>query len=342
MRSIVGGPELCEPNVCLGRVAYAKQYIPRNDQVGPSAPDATDAVRLSCPDRRVGLSAEKSKSHRHSPVLPAWRASSADPVKPYLTGQWPKDINSYHHYQSGGVFMCDKSTQTIDDWESVVEKKKTKGHRRSASFGHGDLSKEVIKQRLQKTKEGSRHSESGKQRLSPVPGIHSALSLTAPPTVFAQTKSLIIPATNHIPRQNMNRFQRNSVEGLNVCQGSSCSQQTTLMCSDLLSSRVVESHLGWLHKGQGQWISVTTRPLSLRSYSNGRAKGAGCNNRSPAPRERLPGLVAGPELRMPVGQTSNDRTRSPVRPQGPDIPLFLDNYMSVWDTPGGCHWFTGC
>nr|KAG5709423.1 hypothetical protein BaRGS_029272 [Batillaria attramentaria] len=60
--------------------------------------------------------------------------SSADPVKPYLTGQWPKDINSYHHYQS----------------------------------------------------------------------------------VFAQTKSLIIPATNHIPRQNMNRFQRNSVEGLNV------------------------------------------------------------------------------------------------------------------------------
>lgn len=115
--------------------------------------------------------------------------------------------------------MCDKSTQTCvaDDLELVVkEQKRKKIHRRSASFGQGDLSKELIKQRLQKTKEGSRHIESGKQRLSPVPGNHSALSQTAPPAVFAQTKSLIIPTNSHIPRQNMNRFQRNSVEGLNV------------------------------------------------------------------------------------------------------------------------------
>ena len=33
--------------------------------------------------------------------------------------------------------------QTIDDWEQITEKKKCKGHRRSASFGQGDLSKEV-------------------------------------------------------------------------------------------------------------------------------------------------------------------------------------------------------
>ena len=33
--------------------------------------------------------------------------------------------------------------QTIDDWEQITEKKKSKGHRRSASFGQGDLSKEV-------------------------------------------------------------------------------------------------------------------------------------------------------------------------------------------------------
>jgi hypothetical protein len=76
---------------------------------------------------------------------------------------------------------------------------------------------QVIKQRLQKTKEGSRH-ESGKLRLSPVAGIHSSnLSLTAPPTVFAQAKPILISPSTHIPlRQNMNRFQRNSVEGLNV------------------------------------------------------------------------------------------------------------------------------
>ncbi|KAK7109432.1 glucocorticoid-induced transcript 1 protein-like [Littorina saxatilis] len=177
----------------------------------------------SSPERRSPGSPsqkDKSKSHRHSPVQylspSAWRASSADPLVPYLTGQWPKDINSYHHYHSGGVFMCDKSTQTIDDLEHIPEKKKSKGHRRSASFGQGDLSKEVIKQRLQKTKEGSRY-DSGKQRLSPVAGVHT-LSHTAPPTVFAALlKTIIIPTTSHIPtRQNMNRFQRNSVEGLNV------------------------------------------------------------------------------------------------------------------------------
>lgn len=185
----------------------------------------------SSPERRSPGSPsqkEKSKSHRHSPVQylssrSSWRASSADPAVPYLTGQWPKDINSYHHYHSGGVFMCDKSTQTVDDWEQVTEKKrsKVKGHRRSASFGQGDLSKEVIKQRLQKTKEGSRH-DWGRQRWSPVTGSHSVLSLTAPPTVFAQClKGIVIPSSSsplHIPaaRQNMNRFQRNSVEGLNV------------------------------------------------------------------------------------------------------------------------------
>ncbi|PVD30355.1 hypothetical protein C0Q70_09619 [Pomacea canaliculata] len=107
---------------------------------------------------------------------------------------------------------------TVEDSENTcsTEKKKAKSHRRSASFGHGDLSKELIKQRLQKTKEGSRNSEFSKQRLSPIPGNHLALSVTAPAAFFSQTKTLI-PPTAHIPRHsNMNRYQRNSVEGLNV------------------------------------------------------------------------------------------------------------------------------
>ncbi|KAL8570418.1 hypothetical protein ACOMHN_035836 [Nucella lapillus] len=188
-----------------------------------------------CQDKEAAGVLYKSKSHRHSPVQylsssstgrSGWRASSAETAVPYLTGQWPKDINSYHHYHSGGVFMCDKSTQTVDDWEQVTEKKrsKVKGHRRSASFGQGDLSKEVIKQRLQKTKEGSRQDWGRQQRWSPVTGSHSARFLTAPPTVFAHClKGIVIPSPSsshslHIPapRQNMNRFQRNSVEGLNV------------------------------------------------------------------------------------------------------------------------------
>ena len=77
---------------------------------------------------------------------------------------------------------------------------------------------QVIKQRLQKTKEGSRY-DSGKQRSSSVAGSHSALSLTAPPALLAaQVKAAT--ATLQIPVRNMNRFQRNSVEGLNVVRPS--------------------------------------------------------------------------------------------------------------------------
>ncbi|XP_005098252.1 protein FAM117B [Aplysia californica] len=159
---------------------------------------------------------EKGKNSKHSSGLGKWRPSSVDTVVPsYLTGQWPKDIiYNYHHYQSAGVFMCDKSTQTMDDWENKIEKKK-KGHKRSASFGQGDqLKLQFFKQHLQKSKEGSKQGDC-KQRSSPVPGNHSALSLTAPPALCSQTKTILISA-GHIPRQNVNRFQRNSVEGLNT------------------------------------------------------------------------------------------------------------------------------
>ncbi|CAL1538797.1 unnamed protein product [Lymnaea stagnalis] len=157
-----------------------------------------------------------NKSHKHSPVAGKWRASSVDTVVPsYLTGQWPKDINNYHHYQSDGVFMCDKSTQTVAELEGKPEKRK-KGHKRSASFGQGDqLKLQFIKQHLQKSKEGSKHTD-GKLRSSPIPGKHSALSLTAPPALCSQHTKAILISAGHIPRHNMNRFQRNSVEGLNM------------------------------------------------------------------------------------------------------------------------------
>ncbi|BFY97828.1 hypothetical protein BsWGS_00869 [Bradybaena similaris] len=156
---------------------------------------------------------EKSRGQKRSPVPGKLRASSVDTVVPsYLTGQWPKDINSFN--KSDGVFACDKSTQTVE-MEYKVEKKK-KGHRRSASFGQGDQMKlQFIKQHLQKSKEGSKYGD-GKQRSSPVPGNHSALSMTAPPALcLQQTKSIHLSA-RHSPRQNMNRYQRNSVEGLNT------------------------------------------------------------------------------------------------------------------------------
>jgi len=159
---------------------------------------------------------KEKKSSKHS--LGKWRPNSADTVVPsYLTGQWPKDIvHNYHHYQTSGVFMCDKSTQTLDGLEKKLEKKR-KGHRRSASFGQGDqLKLQYIKQHLQKSKEGSKYCDT-KQRSSPVQGNHSALSLTAPPALMSQQTKTILISAGHVPRgQNMNRYQRNSVEGLNT------------------------------------------------------------------------------------------------------------------------------
>lgn len=74
---------------------------------------------------------------------------------------------------------------------------------------------QFIKQHLQKSKEGSKYGD-GKQRSSPVPGNHSALSMTAPPALCLQQTKTIHLSARHSPRQNMNRYQRNSVEGLNT------------------------------------------------------------------------------------------------------------------------------
>ncbi|KAK6166615.1 hypothetical protein SNE40_023266 [Patella caerulea] len=188
-------------------------------------PRKSPDIRAS-PERRSPCSPsykEKSKS-RQSPIHNLKRTNSLDTLGPYLTGQWPKEscINMLHHYQTTGVFMLDKSTQTPEEWDLTqsIDLQKIKGHKRSASFGQGDqFKKEFIKQQLQqlRKKEINKNTESAKQhRQSPVQGNHSALSLTAPPTVFAQSKAIHIPAS-HIPvKTPMSRYQRNSVEGLNI------------------------------------------------------------------------------------------------------------------------------
>lgn len=102
---------------------------------------------------------------------------------------------------------------TSEDWDvttnSSGEKRTKKGHRRSASLGQQDQL-QLIRQRLQKTKEGSKQTEFSKPRQSPVPANHSAL----PPaqSTFTQPKSI----PHSIPKPSMPRYQRNSVEGLNT------------------------------------------------------------------------------------------------------------------------------
>lgn len=136
------------------------------------------------------------------------RTGSLDTIAgQYITGQWPR-------FQSTtSSFVADKWTQTPEEWDDQGNDKKKKGHKRSASLGNGDQLKELqlIKQRLQRSKEGNRQSTSINQRQSPIHGNHAAL--TNPPTATTITKPLAIPVSN-IPKSGVPRI-RGSVEGLN-------------------------------------------------------------------------------------------------------------------------------
>lgn len=194
-----------------------------------SSPTAGLILTRRSPDNR-------SSPERKSPCSPSFKVERPKPVKAspslrrtgsleaicgpaaYLKGQWPSGdlLSSTSH------FMVDKGTQTEVPEELEVQhrgqkssKKKRKGHRRSASFGHGDQLA-LIRQRLQRSKEGSKQqNELYKQ---PVPGNHLALSSTAPAVLqsFSRvSKPLGIPA-HVIPKTNISRMQRNSVEGLSM------------------------------------------------------------------------------------------------------------------------------
>lgn len=101
------------------------------------------------------------------------------------------------------------TTNNNNNNNSSGEKRPKKGHRRSASLGQQDQL-QLIRQRLQRTKEGNKQTESIKPRQSPVPAHHSALPTAQSP--FTQPKSI----AHNIPKPSMPRYQRNSVEGLNT------------------------------------------------------------------------------------------------------------------------------
>lgn len=181
--------------------------------------------RLS-PDRRSpgspAFKVERPKPIRSSPASSTLRRTgSLDTISGvglYLKGQWPADIGGLHHtQQTTGTHMVDKTTQTPADWPTEIsntkENKKKKKHRRSASFGHADkklntlnnINTGSIRQRLKNTTK----DHGNKQRQSPIPASHLALSSTAP-AVLLRSAAIGIPAHKMPPRH-----QRNSVEGLN-------------------------------------------------------------------------------------------------------------------------------
>lgn len=182
--------------------------------------------RLS-PDRRSpgspAFKVERPKPVRISPATSTLRRTgSLDTISGvgslYVKGQWPADIGGLHHtQQSSGPHMVDQTTQTPVDWQSEItntkENKKKKKHRRSASFTHADkklntlnsINTGSIRQRLKNTTK----DHGNKQRQSPIPASHLALSSTAP-AVLIRSAAIGIPAHKMPPR-----YQRNSVEGLN-------------------------------------------------------------------------------------------------------------------------------
>ncbi|XP_048754231.1 glucocorticoid-induced transcript 1 protein-like [Ostrea edulis] len=157
---------------------------------------------------------------------PLKRTGSLEAI--YLKGQWPSP-----EFFATATFKVDACTQTEEADVSrhsshkhdKKQKKKSKDHRRSRSFGPGDQLA-AIRQRLQK----SSKTDSHKARQSPVPASHDALSATAPAslqnfTAPASLQNLTVPIRTskplgipaHIPSpKNMSRYQRNSVEGLSM------------------------------------------------------------------------------------------------------------------------------
>lgn len=183
------------------------------------------------PDRRSpgspAFKVERPKAIRSSPATSTLRRTGSldtiSAVGSYVKGQWPVplDIGGPHHsQQTSGSHMVDQTTQTPKDWREEItntKEKKKKKHRRSASFGHADkklnvqtlnnINTGVIRQRLKNTTK----DHGNKQRQSPVPGNHMALSSTAP-AVLIRSAAIGIPLHNlKIPP----KIQRNSVEGLN-------------------------------------------------------------------------------------------------------------------------------
>lgn len=148
---------------------------------------------------------------------PLKRTGSLEAI--YLKGQWPSP-----ELILSKTFKVDACTQTEEadivrhnaHKHDKKQKKKSKDHRRSRSFGPGDQLA-AIRQRLKSSK-----NESHKARQSPVPASHDALSATAPAALqnlsvppTRTSKPLGIPA--HMPsHKNMSRYQRNSVEGLSM------------------------------------------------------------------------------------------------------------------------------
>ncbi|XP_030645214.1 glucocorticoid induced 1a [Chanos chanos] len=169
-----------------------------------------------CPNSPV-FRVERSKSQQVRTAGTIRRTSSLGAITgPYLTGQWPRD--PHVHYPS---CMKDKSTQTPGCWsEETGEKRST--HQRSASWGSADQLKEIAKlrQQLQRSKQGGRHS---KDRLSPLQGcVPSITSLnttstttTGNQTQLSMSKSVQMPLSNiTVPKPTISRVP-SSMEGIN-------------------------------------------------------------------------------------------------------------------------------
>lgn len=182
---------------------------------------------------------EKSKTLnlKSNPLPNIRRTASLDTI--YLTGQWPRDL--LHTYC--GRPMVDKFTQTPGEWEDVVMDKKLPPSKQVNTVANSDQL-DKIRQRLQRSKESTRHTLAGGQHHSPVHGDHTAILSTAnnnnnngavvpnssssPGVAVHQTsvsRAIAIPSNNskssggsssnnNIPKAIIPRM-RNSVEGLN-------------------------------------------------------------------------------------------------------------------------------
>jgi len=162
-----------------------------------SSPDRAERKSPSSPSIKV--------SNRRSPSPSIRRTSSLDTIAgPYLTGQWPRDLQQHVIPQIKG--MVNESTQT-PDW-SAEQKGGSKQHHRSASISDQGFKSQSrhIQQQIRRNKILIKK----KERVPPFAASHAVHQLPA-----SQAKSMSTPISIGGPGFGRVPRRQNSTEALN-------------------------------------------------------------------------------------------------------------------------------
>lgn len=266
----------------------------------------------SSPSSSSSSKGERSKITKSNSVSAIRRTSSLDAISPYMSGQWPKEVGSY------GPSMCHKSTQTPAWEESEIEETFGTRHKRSNSWGSADQKiKEKLKQHLQRTKQGSKSSQTyGRQ--SPLHGDHTAIAASRLP----QSIPISIPLA---PRQSEGP-QKRSLEGLN-------SEIQKLVLTDTQSDRVIDHIPDGRRAPVAEVLSLPFRTVDIHTQTTAESQdaqdsgSANSSSRSHSTSPTYP-IMPGASDSRPSSRCSSGGAGETEENVSPELPAVGSKYAS--------------